>query len=108
METNSTQQEILLIWGTTLTSGFCCKKEDFGGEGSFSEKEELEEACWNGLLPRILPEICKQPANGAILYLWDVREASSFLELELADFPAIIDRHFSIVPYSFLEVQEYN
>lgn len=108
METNYTQLEVLLMTGTTLTSGNLCRKDDSRRDGHLTEKEELEEACWNGLLQTMLPEICLQTAKGGLLYLWQIKEASSFLELDLGEVPAAIDRRFSITPYSFLSTQSYN
>jgi hypothetical protein len=108
MKTNYIQQEVLLITGTTFMSGKLCEKDESGANGRLTEQESLEEACWNGLLPMILPEICLQQAGGRNLTLWQVKEASSFLELDLGETPDAIDKQFSIKPYSFLVEQSYN
>jgi len=108
METNYTQQEILLITGTSFTSGYLCQNDDSPRNNHLTEKERLEEACWNGLLQAMLPEIMLKTANGGLLYLWQIREASSFLELDLSEVPRAVDRQFSIDPYSFLSTQGYS
>ena len=100
-----TQQEILLVTGTTFTSGELCKN---GQDGHQTEKEKLEEACWNGLVRAMLPEISLQTSNGGILCIWEIKEAGSFLELELGEIPAAIDKHLSITPHNFLCTQSYN
>jgi hypothetical protein len=107
MEANSTQQEILLITGTSFTSGFFCKTDDPQNSKGLSEKERLEEACWNGLIRTMLPEIFLKTPDGSALFLWQIREAASFLELAFSEAPAVIDRYFSITPYSFLSTQSY-
>jgi hypothetical protein len=106
METKFAQQEILLITGTSFSAHQLCELDD--NHSTDSEKEKLEEACWNGLLSEILPEVFRQPCNTKKLYLWDVKEAEHFIELELSEYPELTDKHFSIDPYSFLQVQSAN
>jgi len=108
MKTTKVQQEILLITGTTLTSGELCKNDDTCPNDHLSGKERLEEACWNGLLQTLLPELCMQNADGEKLYLWEIKEGASFLELDLGEAPDTIDRYFSLDPYSFLSSRSYN
>jgi hypothetical protein len=51
-----------------------------------TDREQLEEACWNGLL-EIFPEIFRESANLKSLYLWQIKQAQSFLEIEMGDTP---------------------
>ena len=102
MKRISTQQEILLLTGTGFSSRQSCAKDDSASNSSLSETEQLEQACWNGLLPEMLPEISQLNEVGNKLFLWDVKEGSSFLSLELEEFPAPKDKYFSIDPYSFV------
>ncbi len=106
MAKNSTQQEILLITGTSFSSRQCYEKE--GDTGRLSQKQQLEEACWNGMLGEMLPEICMKPSAAQKLVVWKIREAHSFLELDLGEFPANKDQQLSIDPYCFLAMQCYN
>ena len=39
------------------------------------------------------------------LYLWEIKEADAFIELELGELQESTDRYFSINPYSFLPEQ---
>ena len=94
--------------GTTFTSGYLCQNEDSSNKDGFTEKERLEEACWNGLIQAMLPEIILKSANGGLLYLWQIKEATSFLELDLSEAPRAIDRQYSLDPYSFLSMQSYS
>lgn len=102
METNSTQQEILLITGTSFAAGQWADNDETGNADPLDEKEKLEIACWNGLLSKMLPELCPQPGSAKQLYLWKILEGSSFLELDLGDCPMSKDGDFSIDPYLFL------
>ena len=108
MTTNSIQQELLLITGTTFSSRQCCGKDEAENSGHLSENDQLQEACWNGLLKEMLPELFEQAASSKSFYLWQIREAESFLEIELGEFPTERDKHFSINPYAFLDTQSYN
>ena len=104
MKTNSTQQEILLMTGTSFSSRQWCEKPD-PVQNHFTDKEQLQNACWNGLLQEMLPEICKPATGNKNLYLWQITEANSFIELELGEVPGEIEKYRSINPYSFLSLQ---
>jgi hypothetical protein len=108
MAKNYVQVEVLLITGTSFLAENWIKKDDNPADRHLSEIEQLQEACWNGLLETMLPEVWIKPANDGILYLWDIKEAQSFLELELSEVPLPIDRRLSITPHSFLSYQGYN
>jgi len=103
MKTSYIQQEILLITGTSFAIRECCEKDT--GKQNLTEREQLEEACWNGLLREMIPELYQVPGETKKLFLWDIKEGKSFIELELAEIPEKKDRYFSIDPYSFLDVQ---
>ena len=105
MEKNSTQQEILLVTGTSFSLGEFCQTSDGLSYNHLTEKQKLEVACWNGLLPVMLPEIFKQHAENKKLYLWEIREAASFIELEMGEQYMEFEKEFSIDPYSFLPLQ---
>ena len=108
MAQNYTQVEVLLMTGTSFLAGNWIPKDDDPASQHLSDMEKLQEACWNGLLETILPEVWTKPANDGILYLWDIKESQSFLELELSEVPLLIDRRLSVTPHSFLHFQNYN
>ena len=106
MKTNFTQQEILLCTGTSFSLQEFAETNDGLNYNHLTEKEKLEVACWNGLLPSMLPEVFQQQALNKKLYLWEIREGSSFIELELGEIHLEMEKQFSIDPYSFLPLQE--
>ena len=57
MKTKSTQQEVLLITGTRFSSRQCQDKKDAGNPNRLTDNEMLEDACWNGLIQSLLPEV---------------------------------------------------
>ncbi|HVZ95511.1 MAG TPA: hypothetical protein VG847_01450 [Chitinophagaceae bacterium] len=105
MEAQVAQQEILLVTGTSFTSANFCETSDTVGYTDLSEKEKLEVACWNGLLPVMLPEIFRQFSKSRKLYLWEIREGRSFIELELGEKYMEFEKCFSLDPYMFLPLR---
>jgi hypothetical protein len=105
MKTKSTQQEVLLITGTRFSSRQCQDKKDAGNPNRLTDNEMLEDACWNGLIQSMLPEVFQDTPNADKLYLWRTKEADTFIELELGEYPEEIEKEFSIDPYSFLPTQ---
>ena len=97
MKTDSTQQEILLLTGTSFSKREWCENIP-GRNTNLSEKEQLEQACWNGLLPEILPEIYLHSEGDTKLFLWQIKEGKSFIELDMGEIPGEIDDYFSIDP----------
>ena len=105
MKTNSIQQEVLLMTGTSFSSRLWCDKDDTTNQKNISSEERLKEACWNGLITEMLPEICKPFTGEKKIFLWQVKEGHSFIELDLAEEPGETDKYFSINPYSFVPKQ---
>jgi hypothetical protein len=105
MKTNSTQQEILLVTGTSFTSPEFYEPTDGLNYNHLTEKQKLEVAGRNGLLPDMLPEIFEQHSVNNTIYTWDFRESSLFIELKLDEIFLEAEKQFSIDPYSFLPMQ---
>ncbi|MBA2249904.1 MAG: hypothetical protein H0W12_06890 [Chitinophagaceae bacterium] len=103
MKTKFTQQEILLITGSNFSSREC-SDENIADKSKLSASEQLADACWNGLLDQMLPELVERTADGKKLLLWNIKEYNSFLELELCESNTKSDPVFSIDPYRFLPV----
>jgi hypothetical protein len=99
------QQEVLLITGTSFSSRQCWQQNEVDNQKYTPEAEQLQEACWNGLLNDMLPEICSQDLGNRKIYLWRIRENRSGIEIEMGEFPEEIEKDFSIDPYSFLPLQ---
>ena len=94
-----TQQEILLITGTRFSSRQCWQKINDSPRLA-SEADQLQDACWDGLLKEMLPEICTTDKN---IFLWQIRQNKCGLEIELGELPSEIDSYYSIDPYIMLE-----
>ena len=108
MKANSTQMEILILTGTSFSASQLSDKNEATGKPNLSEKEKLTEACWNGLLPAMLPELCEQIPEGKKIYLWEIKEADAFIDLELGEYLEDKDNYFSVNPYLFIPNQPIN
>ena len=102
MKTIATQLEILLIADSSYMHREWMKKDETGKNGPLSDKDRLEEACWDGLLPEMLPEIFGKTGQAKKSYLWQTRQAKSFVDIEFGEFPNQIEPRHSLDPYSFL------
>ena len=102
---NGTQQEILLFTNTQFSSFDWQKRSD--EINNLSKIEKLEEACWNGLLEELLPELLKDRAINK-LSLWNINVASSFLDLQYGDFSTPVEESHSLNPYIFVEHTHLN
>src|SRR5262245_42619488 len=102
MKPDILHQEILLLTGTTFSQKELNEK-DFKKDHNLSASEKLEEACWNGLLDELLPEIV---ANRK-LNIWKIGDTEFSLQIEFSKYPSDY-KEFSINPYYFLRTIEYN
>lgn len=100
------QQEILLMTGTTFSERICWQKNEYNKE-QLSEVEQIQEACCNGILPQILPEICNMHESQK-LFLWQIRENETSIGIELGEYPEIMEKSLSIDPYLFITIQLLN
>jgi hypothetical protein len=98
------QQEVLLMTRTTFSARQCWQKNEADPD-HLSEADQLQEACCNGLLPEMLPEICVADKN---IFVWQINENKSCIEIELGEFPETRELRHSIDPYSFFLFQEMN
>ncbi len=65
-----------------------------------SPTEKVEEACWNGMLNKFLPEIINQSAN---ISVWKIRHGKNFLEIEVGKYPLVKEQRLSIYSNVFLQ-----
>jgi hypothetical protein len=98
MKTTTIMEEILLVTNGTFFQRQLDEKEISEGAGYLSREEQLEVACWNGLLGELLPEIVAQPGYGRRLFLWQIRQGEASLHLQLSESAMHLDIEYSIDP----------
>ncbi|RYY28865.1 MAG: hypothetical protein EOO04_08035 [Chitinophagaceae bacterium] len=104
----ATQQEVLILTGTSFSSRQRIEADERLSEPAQDEQALLEQACWNGMLPTMLPEICSHSMSDKPVYIWKIREGATFLEVEISDVPRDIDAYFSLDPYAYAITRNYN
>jgi hypothetical protein len=107
MSNNNSQQEILLAFNSSFLSKVYAEKCNDGSPDLFIEPEKIEEACWNGMLEEVLPEVFTLNEPARQIYIWEVREYNSVMEVDLGEFPAAKDKFYCIDPYKFMANRPY-
>jgi hypothetical protein len=100
MKTIAAQQEVLLVITTTFSKRQLYRNNVKINGRSLSHTEQLEDACWNGLLNELLPEIMVKP-SGKRLYLWYIHRGQFSLQMEMSEFPTDTDAYLSLNPKTF-------
>jgi len=101
MKPKSTQQEVLLNTDTHFAQRQWADKT-VDGNAELSVIEQLEQACWNGLVKELIPELDITLNSDKKLWLWQVHETHSFLALDFYEFPGPKEWETSIDPYLFM------
>ena len=102
------QQEILLACNSQFFSKIYFDKCNESSSDISMEWEKIEEACWNGLLEEVLPEIFTMVIFVRPIYVWKIREYNSIMEIDMGEYPARKDNYFTIDPYKFLAIGRMN
>jgi hypothetical protein len=96
MKPQHVHQEILIFTSTTLSRKALCRKNS--NNKNSPSFEELEEACWEGLLNELVPEIMPSALHPK-MFIWGVHTGKFYLLIDLAGVPGIDELIFSIDPY---------
>ncbi len=103
---NTWQQEILLAYDSSYLTKMYAENVSRQSICPSTEIERIEEACWDGFLSEMLPEICGEAPSKNQLYIWAIREYNSFLEIDMGEYPFEKDQYFCLDPYKFTAMQE--
>jgi len=95
-------QEIILFTNTSFAKRELCEKDDIPEEMKTKSADELEKACWSGLLFEMLPGVFDDNAQN--LYVWKVNKAEEFIRVVRGTTPASLEYETSIDPHFFLEI----
>ena len=108
MKPESTIQEILLITTTTFSKRQLCETDTKEKTRMLSHTQQLETACWNGMMDELLPEIMHPLAANKKLFLWKVDTRKFSLSIIKADRPPVQDGWYALDPHLFLCQQDMN
>lgn len=105
MNGNYNQTELLLLVNTKFFSKQLQKVNRADARDWHSKKEQLIEACWDGLATEMLPE-CFSKDNKADL--WEILDGNTYIDLEFCEGRIRKDKQSSVNPYVFMQVQGLN
>jgi hypothetical protein len=108
MKNDTSQLEILLVASTSLTRREMCEKEASQESKDLSAEEQLEQACWNGLLHDLLPEMMQPETPGRGYFIWHIRQGQSLLQIQLSNSVVLMETQDSIDPWLFLSAASHN
>ena len=108
MHPSSITREILMMTTTSFSKRQLCETDAEERNSHIAPAEQLEAACWNGLLYELLPEIMHKPSDGEKLYLWQIQMRKSYLRLSMGTCPPVLEKQFTLDPHIFLCNQELN
>jgi hypothetical protein len=109
MKPTTTNQEIILSTGTRFSNRELCHLDSKHKIPKFnSPGEELEMACWAGMLFEMLPELTKGLFTGSKVHIWDIHSSKHCLLINQGTGPHPVENAFSLNPHSFLNVIRLN
>jgi hypothetical protein len=104
MKPQAQHQEILLLNSNSLLKRqLCLNSNDPDSKKGLSPIEQLEKACWDGLLAEMLPEIILKPATGYGSFVWEVFTTQNFIHINMGSHPFTENRTASIDPCYFYQ-----
>lgn len=109
MKQQTTIHEILLFTGTTFNSRQFSRTDIYNNSAkNFSAMEELERACWDGLLHEMFPEIIGSFSNKCESFIWYIMNGKNFLSISIGPVPPVIENETTIDPYFLLTIIREN
>ncbi len=103
MNFKTVNHEILLFTGTGFASRKYCSRGNESDNGKrFSPIEELEKACWDGMLYEMFPEIVGSFSAKCESFIWHIMSGKNYLRIRMGPSPAILENETAIDPYFFM------
>lgn len=102
MKTDSSACEILLLTASSFSKRQLYEIDATRRYQFLAPAEQLESACWNGLLPEMLPEVLHEISASEKIYLWNVETKNACLRLSMAAWPPVLENYYTLDPQIFL------
>lgn len=108
MKQFNSNQEILLNTGSSFFKKEYAVKEQNAATKRLTQKEQVADMVWNGLLPQLLPEIAEMDDANKPLHIWEINTTQTLVDVRLGEKDENLNDEFSINPYVMLSLKEYN
>lgn len=102
MKQETTHHEILLFTGNSFSRREFCSRDEKDNGQQFSPVEQMEKACWDGMLFEMLPEILGSCHVKRESFIWDIMSGKNFLRISLGPTPTITENETAIDPYFYM------
>ena len=102
MKSLSPSLEIMLVATSSFAGRQFIDLNDGENQSKQSPAEQLETACWNGLLNDMVPEIMNPVAGYWRLFLWTVETRQNCIRISLGAANPKIENCSSLDPEAFL------
>lgn len=96
MKNSIIQHEIILVTNASYYQRELMKKNEDPGNSRLTQAEQLEKACWNGLIDHLLSGIMEEDLFPENLTVRHTRSARAILKIELATYPIVLEKYTSI------------
>lgn len=103
MKKMNANQEILLLSNSKFFQRDWCELNNKSNDKKLSQKEQLIQLCWNGMLKEMLPELLPDTPGVKPLTLWEICESDHMLDLRYGDFDEEMLDESSINPYIYMQ-----
>ena len=104
-----TNQEILLFTNTCFSNRELCNLDTNNNTPETnSYREELEKACWAGMLFEMLPELTAYSTSGCKMFIWNILTAGHFILVNQGSYPHPVENETSVDPHLFLGSVQFN
>lgn len=104
-----TNQEILLFTNTCFSNRELCNLDSNNNRPETnSYSEELEKACWAGMLFEMLPELTTYSISGCKMFIWNILTANNYLLVNQGSYPHPVENETSVDPHLFLGSVQFN
>ena len=102
-------QEILLFTNTSFSNRELSNPDTANNKPEInSYREELEKACWAGMLFEMLPELTVYSFSDCKMSIWNILTAGHFLLVNQGSYPIPIEKETSVDPHLFLHSLHFN
>lgn len=108
MKPDSNTREVLLLTTSTFSKRQLCETDAPEKNKTHTPAEQLEAACWNGLLEEVLTGIIEGSSTANKIFLWQVQMEKFYLRLSMGDCPPAFEKRYTLDPHIFLCEQEMN
>ncbi len=99
MKKINTNLEILLQPDSSFFQKDWCESQNNGHSKKFTQKEQLIQLCWNGILNEMIPELFETSAGKNPLTLWEINETEKLLDLRYGELGQLMNDEWAINPY---------